>query len=103
MKYQLVLQWPSSSSTSEYAHLIALEEAIRNGLSERDVVDGHDIGTGAMNIFIHTDNPESAFEKAKLLLSSPDDLSRLRAGYRDFDEGEYIPISPKRLRRFSVI
>lgn len=103
MKYQLVLQWPSSSSPAEYDHLIALEQTIRSGLDERDIVDGHDIGAGEMNIFIHTDDPKSAFERAKLLLGSADDLSRLKAGYRDFGEDQYIPLFPNGLKRFSVI
>jgi hypothetical protein len=58
LKYQLVLQWPGVS-TADYDRLLSLEEAIR---------DGHDFGSGEMNIFIHTDNPKSECEKIKSLL-----------------------------------
>jgi hypothetical protein len=83
MKYQLVLQWPSSSPTAENDRLIALEETIRRGLGDLDILDGHDIGSGEMNI---TDDPKSAFEKAKHLLGPGNGVYQLTAGYRDFDE-----------------
>ena len=103
MKYQLVLQWPSSSSISEYDRLISLEETIRDGLGEFGIVDGHDIGSGEMNIFIHTDEPARAFERAKLLLDPRKDLDEMKAGYRDFDQDEYIAIFPQGIEHFSVI
>jgi hypothetical protein len=49
--------------------LLSLEEAIRDGLGDIDIVDGHDFGSGEMNMFIHADNPKSAFEKIKTLLA----------------------------------
>jgi hypothetical protein len=103
MKYQLVLQWPSSSSTAEYDRLISLEETIRDGLGELGVVDGHDIGSGEMNIFIHTDEPVLAFERAKLLLDPGNALGEMKAGYREFDEDEYAAIYPQGLGHFSVV
>ena len=103
MKYQLVLQLPSSSSTHDYDRLISIEETIRNGLGDLGVVDGHDIGSGEMNVFVHTDDPKLAFERSRVLLSGRGDLQELTAGYRDFDEDEYIPIYPEGLRQFSVI
>lgn len=102
MKYQLVLQLPSVSD-ADFDRLVSLEETIENGLGELGIVDGHDIGSGEMNIFIHTDEPILAFEKAKQLLGPRDDLRALKAGYRDFDEDEYIAIYPKGLDHFSVI
>ena len=68
MKYQLVLQW-LGASTADYDRLISLEEAIRDGVGDMDIVDGHDFGSGEMNIFIHTANPKSALEKIKTLLA----------------------------------
>jgi|SRR5208282_2166389 len=102
MKYQLVLQLPSCSD-ADYDRLLLLQETIENGLGELGIVDGHDIGSGEMNIFIHTDEPMLAFERAQHLLSPRDDLRELKAGYRDFDEDEYIAIFPKGLDHFSVI
>jgi hypothetical protein len=93
MKYQL--QWPSSSSISEYDWLISLEETIRDGLSELGIVDGHDIGSGEMNIFIHTDEPAQADPRK--------DLDEMKAGWRDFDQAEYIAIFPQGVEHFSAI
>jgi hypothetical protein len=101
VKYQLVLQLPSSSE-ADYDRLLSLEETIENGLGAIGIVDGHDIGSGEMNIFIHTDEPMLAFEKAVRLLGPRDDLRELKAGYRDFDEDDYIAIYPTGLDHFSV-
>jgi hypothetical protein len=86
----------------DYDRLLALEEEIQRGLGDLGEVDGHDIGSGEMNIFIHTDDPQSAFQRAKVLLRGKDALEQLKAGYRDFDEDDYVPIYPKGLARFSV-
>jgi len=102
MKYQLVLQWPSASA-ADYDRLISLEEAIRDGLGDIDIVDGRDFGCGEMNIFIHTDNPKSALEKIKALLAVGKNMRELKAGYRDFEEDDYKPIYPKGLKSFAVI
>jgi hypothetical protein len=102
MKYQLVLQWPGIS-VADYDRLISLEETIRDGLGDVGIVDGHDFGSGEMNIFVHTDNPESAFEKIKALLAARDNLQELTVGFRDFDEDGYTPVYPDGLKHFSVI
>jgi hypothetical protein len=102
MRYQLVFQWPYSS-LADYDTLIALEELVRNGLDDSlGTVDGHDYGSGEMNICIHTDEPQSAFHSIMAILSDGEELSRMKAGYRDFDEDDYRPIYPPELDSFSV-
>jgi hypothetical protein len=101
MKYQLVLQL-SVSSTEDYDRLLSIEEMIENGLGDVGVVDGHDIGSGQMNVFIHTNSPELAFKKAHALLVGRKDLQDLKAGYRHFEQKEYVPIHPAGLTHFSV-
>jgi hypothetical protein len=102
MKYQLVLQWPAVSE-ADYDRLVSLEELIEGGLGDVGIVDGHDIGAGEMNIFVHTDNPKPAFEKIKLLLAVGGNVLELKAGYRDFEEDEYTVVYPDGLKRFAVI
>jgi hypothetical protein len=102
MKYQLVLQWPCSS-TADHDWLIRAEDLIRTGLQDIAIVDGHDYGSGEMNIFVHTDEPQRAFEAIKNLLARLGRLSQTKAGYRDFEEDNYKPIYPVGLRHFSVI
>jgi hypothetical protein len=82
--------------------MIAIEETITTGLGDLGIVDGHDIGSSEMNVFIHTNDPKLAFERAKALLAGRNDLHELTAGYRDFNEDEYTPIYPKGLKHFSV-
>ena len=57
-KFQLVLQWPSDSSTGDFDRLMAIEETVRASIGELGVVDGHDIGAREMNIFIWADEPK---------------------------------------------
>lgn len=102
MKFQHVLQLPVKSE-EEFDRLLLVEEAIEGGSGDLGNVDGHDFGSGEMNIFIHTDDPIPAFEKAISLIGSSSSLDRLKAGYRDFEEDEYTPIYPKGLQHFSVI
>ncbi len=101
MKYQLVLQLPSGS-LADYDRLIELENVITDGLGDIGVVDGHDYGTGEMNIFIHTDEPAVALEKARSLLTGRAGLGQLKAGYRHFDDNNYVPIFPTGLKEFFV-
>ena len=104
MKYQLVLQWPCSSSSDfvDYESLLSIEGLIEKGIGDLGVVDGHDIGAGEMNLFVHTNNPRSAFEKAKRLLLLMGYLHEMKAGYRDFDEDDYTPIWPAELDQFAL-
>jgi len=102
MKYQLVLQWPTVSE-ADYHRLISLEDMIEDGLGDSGILDGHDFGSGEMNVFIHTDDPKSAFEKIKALPAVIKNLQELKAGYRDFEEDDYTAIFPDGLKQFSVI
>jgi hypothetical protein len=72
MKYQLVLQFLGDSLTDHDA-LIALEDRLTVALEPAHVVDGHDFGSGQMNIFVHSDDPLAAFA------APGNQLSQLRA------------------------
>ena len=94
MKYQLALQWPGVS-VADYDRLISLEETIRHGLGDSGFVDGHDFGSGEMNIFVLTDKPNPTFTKIKPLIADWENLKKLRVGYRNSEEDEYTPIYPQ--------
>ena len=55
MKYQLVLQLPTSAIDLD--DVIALEDALSEALDASATVDGHDFGSGEGNIFIFTEDP----------------------------------------------
>jgi hypothetical protein len=55
MKYQLVLQFPATS-LDDYDTFVALEEILRQKICDFGEIDGHDFGSGEMNIFIIISN-----------------------------------------------
>ncbi len=103
MEYMLVLQWPSSSTGKELDQLILLEDEIREDIGDHGNVDGHDIGSGEMNIFIFTEDPKATFERVKNIGSIPNHMSNLKAGYREVGEDDFVPLYPEGLDHFSVI
>jgi len=58
-------------------------------------VDGHDIGSGEINIFILTVDPVATFERAKPLLSAASILYKVVSAYRDLRCDKYIVVWPK--------
>ncbi|MCI0538749.1 MAG: hypothetical protein L0Z50_26375 [Verrucomicrobiales bacterium] len=101
MKYQLVLQWPASS-IKDYDAMIEVENALVEKLSEANDVDGHDAGSGEVNIFIRTDDPKRAFNEVKAILGSRDFWVDARVAYREVAGSEYTILWPKNLTEFKV-
>jgi len=98
---QIVFQWPASSE-ADYQLLLAIEETITRGLGPIGLVDGHDIGSGEINVFIHTNDPKGAFEKTMSLIRGKYDLKELMVGYRNFEDNDYVPMFPPGLEAFRV-
>jgi hypothetical protein len=67
------------------------------------VLDGHDVGSGEMNIFIHTDDPSLAFERIKLSHRRQGFMTRLRVAFREIDSDEYTILYPQGLSEFTVV
>jgi hypothetical protein len=71
--HQLVLQFPESAFPT-FDHLVEYEEALIDTLGNNHEVDGHDIGSGEVNFFILTNDPDSAMVAilgATTLVSTP--------------------------------
>lgn len=94
--YQLVLQFPGNS-LGDFDALVALEDALIDELPKIAKVDGHDFGSGEMNIFIHTDHPKETFETVKPLLAKRDLLILVRAAYRAIPDDKYTILWPTNL------
>lgn len=92
MKYQLVLQFPIAENF-DFDALIELETKLTFELGSEHDVDGHDLGSGEMNIFIHTNNPNNAFAKVNALLSGQL-ASSLKAAYRIVGTDQFIWLHP---------
>ena len=100
--HQLVIQFPLSTTNpngSDFDALISLEETLERFAEDKFEVDGHDAGAGEMNIFIITDDAVKTF--ALIEGSLPSDRP-WRAGFRDLDADDYIPIAPPDLTTFEV-
>lgn len=93
-KYQLVLQTTTTGSMAEFDELIELEAALESGLDPVHDVTGHDSGSGEMNIFIHTDDPQSAFGAVRRIVSEAK-LDRIRAAFRDEDGDDFTILWPE--------
>ena len=93
MKYQLVLQF-EASNIDEFDQLVELEDSFENVLGESHEVDGHDFGSGEMNIFIHTNEPKEAFEiiKNKLIPTMGKDFT---AAFRELSGENYTVLWPE--------
>jgi len=82
--------------------MIEIENALAQGLSEGNEVDGHDAGSGEMNIFIRVDDPRNAFNEVKAILGSRDFLVDARVAYREIAGSKYTILWPKDLTQFNV-
>lgn len=101
MKYQLVIQF-AEESIEGFDHLIKIEDLLIDNLEAADV-DGHDVGSGEMNIFIFTDRPVDTFSHVKKLLAQDIDcLQTMKAAYRDVESEDYNILWPKDLTEFEV-
>jgi hypothetical protein len=102
MKYQLVLQLPFSS-IKDYDEMVELEEVIVGGLGNLGEVDGHDAGSGEMNIFILTDQPKVAFARIQQHLGTRDFMPDLKVAFRAISEDEFTILHPPGLAHFDIV
>ena len=82
--------------------MIELEDGIMTSLGNLGQVDGHDAGSGEMNIFILTDQPKLAFEHLKQALGTKDLMPELKAAYREIGDDEFTILHPTGLSHFAI-
>ena len=93
MKYQVVLQFSVTDKT-DFDELIDVEGRLILVLGSSHIVDGHDFGSGEMNIFVHTNDPQAAFDLSEPAIP-PALKPTLRAAFRKFSEDGYHWIYPQ--------
>ncbi|WP_334173795.1 hypothetical protein [Sinomonas sp.] len=93
MKYVLVLQWPASS-ISDFDALIELEDRVVRAVGPAATVDGHDFGSGEVNIFVFTDDPRTTFAAAAAVLGQDSRGSDVRAAFRHRSGETYTVLWP---------
>ena len=102
MHYILVLQWPATCE-ADFDALIDVEDLLESGLPDNlGYVDGHDFGSGEMNVFIHTDVPRDAFQAALSTLAAGTRRTDLRAAFRSADGDRDTVLGPAGRQEFSV-
>jgi hypothetical protein len=83
--------------------MIQIEKALINRLTKEHQVDGHDAGSGEMNIFIFTKNPKGAFSEVATILGSRDFWVDARVAYREVKKDEYTILWPEGLSHFEIM
>jgi hypothetical protein len=102
MKYQLVLQW-QQASLETFDEMVGLEELLEKTAADLGELDGHDAGSGEVNIFFHTDTPGLLFERLQHTLASQNRLATARIAFRDTaEDSDYVILWPADLDRFTL-
>ena len=101
MSHILVLQWPGTSE-AEFDELIEMEDELEQALTDSATVDGHDFGSGEMNIFIETDQPSRTFAAAQKVLSHRPSWADMRAAYREAAGDRYTVLWPVGFTDFRI-
>lgn len=102
MKYQLVTQF-QATSMGEFDQLVAFEDSLTETFEGFAIVDGHDFGSGTFNIFVHTDEPTTTFERIREFVKIQERQYLMRVAYRDFSADDYTILWPPDLKEFKVI
>jgi hypothetical protein len=101
MKYIFVIQWPGSSM-EDYDEMVAIENLLISTVSKNSRVDGHDVGSDEVNIFIETNDPQRLYDEVTSLLGSHEAWSNIRLAYRSVEGDAYTVLWPKNLGDFDV-
>jgi len=101
MRYQLVLQF-ATESVRDFDRLVNLEEKLMPELAGVGEVDGHDFGQSELNIFVLTDEPVPAFERARRYIENQTLPYDWRAAYRELTSDAYVILWPPGLSEFDV-
>jgi hypothetical protein len=94
MDYQLVLQF-KGNAILDFDSLVTLEDNLQRIVEPTAEVDGHDIGSGEVNIFVLTADPVATFQQAKSLLSDASLLHKVGVAYRELRSDKHIVVWPE--------
>jgi hypothetical protein len=86
----------------DYDSMVTIENLLISSISRNSNVDGHDVGSDEVNIFIETDDPQGLYDEVSSLLGPYDAWSDIRIAYRSAEGGAYTVLWPKNLRDFDV-
>jgi hypothetical protein len=102
MDYQLVLQIKGDDCL-DFDSLVNLEDRLQRLVEPIADVDGHDMGSGEMNIFVLTADPVATFKRAKPLLSDASLLGKVGVAYRELRSDDFTVIWPESSTEYFVV
>ncbi len=102
MTFQLVIQF-ETNRTDDFDELVEFEETLAAELGSIGELDGHDVSPSEFNIFIVTDEPLIAFEKAHQMIRTQKLRYPMRAAYRELTGEEFTILWPASLTQFTVV
>ncbi len=85
-----------------YDSVVEIEDVLIAALADASDVDGHDVGSDQMNIFIWTDDPAATFAKAEAAVGTHALWEEVRAAFREASGDDYTVIWPKDLQTFEI-
>lgn len=95
MDYQLVIQFSlSDASADDFDQLLVIENRLDLALRYKHQVDGHDLGSDEMNIFINTNDPTEAFRISRDVLSEKE-LEIVTIALKELDGEKYSVLWPE--------
>jgi len=94
-RYQLVIQFPEDFFPS-HKELVAFEALLTATMPRTCEVDGHDIGSGTVNFFVHTTAPEAAYRTFRSRIATRAIEKRLRIAYRLESGSKFTNLWPRR-------
>jgi hypothetical protein len=100
-RYQLVIQLREENSRA-FEDMLRLENALAAVLGDLVDVDGHDAGSGEINVFTFTDSPIVAFERMTAIPELARLLPRLRVAYRAVDAEDFETLHPPGIYSFEI-
>jgi hypothetical protein len=87
---------------ADHAALIKFEKALASSLAGDTNVDGHDMGSDEMKIFVETDDPVRTFAEVEAVMRTSSLWTDMRAAYREIDRDDYTVVWPPGLSAFRV-
>jgi hypothetical protein len=102
MMAQLVLQFTNGEDLDSFDRLIRFEEELISVVGKTAKVDGHDFGSGEMNIFILTEDPVATFTLVRRTNESIRPSEEMRAAYQLIGREDYVCLWPPELSHFDV-
>jgi hypothetical protein len=101
MRFQLVLQWPSSS-VNGFDEILRIEDLLIAKLTEQSDVDGHDFGSGEANIFVHTNDPHRTLKEVRGILADYRLWPSTVIAFRGAQGTEHTVLWPEGTTEFNV-